>query len=145
MSTTPSSSPKLSSRSSKRAPMRRILRISSALESKAKDFHVSIHHLFASYQARTQHGRTSSGGLGSEAVRRSPSHRLCTSRPDNPVSSSSAGGCDAYDFPLQELPSGPHATYPVCVCLEGIHKIVASLTPENSAQFLDCKGEHGPW
>ena len=40
---------------------------------------------------------------------------------------------------------GPNATHPVSVGVEGILKVVASLTPEKSGQFFNFKGERVPW
>ena len=40
---------------------------------------------------------------------------------------------------------GPNAAHPVSVGVEGILKVVASLTPEKSGQFVNFKGEHVPW
>ncbi|KAI0703321.1 NAD(P)-binding protein [Earliella scabrosa] len=40
---------------------------------------------------------------------------------------------------------GPNAMHPVSVGVEGIFKVVASLTPEKSGQFFNFKGEHVPW
>lgn len=40
---------------------------------------------------------------------------------------------------------GPHAPDPVEVGVEGTLKTIKSLTPQNSGQFFNYKGELMPW
>lgn len=40
---------------------------------------------------------------------------------------------------------GPEAKLEVSEGVEGVLKVVASVTPENTGQFLNYKGEQLPW
>ena len=40
---------------------------------------------------------------------------------------------------------GANAMHPVSVGVEGVLKVVASLTPEKSGQFINFQGERVPW
>ncbi|RPD56614.1 C-factor [Lentinus tigrinus ALCF2SS1-7] len=40
---------------------------------------------------------------------------------------------------------GPHAKLEVSEGVEGVLKVITSVTPENSGQFIDYKGDHWPW
>ncbi|KAI0703668.1 NAD-P-binding protein [Cerioporus squamosus] len=40
---------------------------------------------------------------------------------------------------------GPHATLEVSEGVEGVLKVITAVTPENSGQFIDYKGDHLPW
>ena len=55
------------------------------------------------------------------------------------------GRCPGSDQSGTSDMGGPNAMHPVSVGVEGIFKVVASLTPEKSGQFFNFKGERVPW
>ncbi|KAI0746466.1 sniffer [Daedaleopsis nitida] len=99
-----------------------ILNISSALGSKGLEVPVEIQHMFTSY------------GISKAAL--------------NMVQSKERRELTVVSFEpghLQTDLGGPHAPHPVSVGVEGVLKVVASLTPEKSGQFLDFTGKNLPW